>query len=129
MGEDLLLVLTYEILDFSPGQACPSHKPINIPRTSWLWLILLALSLFSTIFSGIYLAIASKGPRYGKIIHEERAFSISTATVLFAVFAKLIEISFVTVFVAFIGQVISRRAFMKKTGGGITLVSNAPTGN
>lgn len=108
-------------LDFSPGVTCPSHKPIAIPRTSWLWLILLTLSIFSTVFSGIYLAIAIRGPRYGRLIHQDRAFSISTASVLFTVFAKLIELSFVTVFVAFLGQVISRRAFMRKHGKGITL--------
>jgi hypothetical protein len=35
--------------------------------------------------------------------------------------AKLIELSFVTAFVAFLGQVLSRRAFMKEQGKGITL--------
>jgi hypothetical protein len=35
--------------------------------------------------------------------------------------AKLIELSFVTAFVAFLGQVLSRRAFMKDHGRGVTL--------
>jgi hypothetical protein len=35
--------------------------------------------------------------------------------------AKLIELSFVTVFVAFLGQVLSRRAFMRKQGRGVTI--------
>ena len=35
--------------------------------------------------------------------------------------AKLIELSFVTSFVGFLGQVLSRRAFMKNQGRGITL--------
>jgi hypothetical protein len=35
--------------------------------------------------------------------------------------AKLIELSFVTSFVAFLGQVLSRRAFMKEQGRGVTL--------
>ena len=35
--------------------------------------------------------------------------------------AKLIELSYVTSFVAFLGQVLSRRAFMKEQGRGVTL--------
>lgn len=41
----------------------------------------------------------------------------STATMVCAMFAKTIEISFVTVFVAFIGQVLTRRSFVKKSKG------------
>ena len=41
--------------------------------------------------------------------------------VLTSVMAKLIELSFVTSFVAFLGQVLSRRAFMKEQGRGVTL--------
>ena len=40
---------------------------------------------------------------------------------LTAFFAKTIELSFATVFVSFLGQVLSRRAFMKNQGRGITL--------
>ena len=40
---------------------------------------------------------------------------------LTSAFAKAIELSFVTSFVAFLGQVLSRRAFMKEQGRGITL--------
>ena len=38
-----------------------------------------------------------------------------------AFFAKTIELSFATVFVSFLGQVLSRRAFMKNQGRGVTL--------
>jgi hypothetical protein len=43
------------------------------------------------------------------------------ADLLTAFFAKTIELSFATVFVSFLGQVLSRRAFMKNQGKGITL--------
>lgn len=39
---------------------------------------------------------------------------------LTTIMAKLIELSFVTVFVAFLGQVLSRRAFMRE-GKGISI--------
>lgn len=41
----------------------------------------------------------------------------STATLLAAAIAKSIELSFVTVFVAFLGQVLSRRALIKRSRG------------
>ena len=41
----------------------------------------------------------------------------ATASILFAAFAKSIELSFVTVFVALLGQVLSRRAFRTKSKG------------
>ena len=41
----------------------------------------------------------------------------STASLLSALFAKTIELSFVTVFVAFLGQVLSRRAIAKNSVG------------
>jgi hypothetical protein len=44
----------------------------------------------------------------------------STANVLTQLFAKLIELSFVTTFVTFLGQVLSRRAFSRDSRG-ITL--------
>lgn len=83
---------------------------------------LLILSIFSTILSGLYLVVALRGPRYGRIIGRHWSVSYATASTLIALFAKLIEMTFVTVFVAFIGQVLSRRAFMKQQGRGITLV-------
>jgi hypothetical protein len=43
--------------------------------------------------------------------------SPSTANVLVQIFAKLIELSFVTVFVTFLGQVLSRRAFSRESRG------------
>lgn len=40
-----------------------------------------------------------------------------TASILFALFAKTIELSFVTVFVTFLGQVLSRRSLIKSSRG------------
>ncbi len=43
-----------------------------------------------------------------------------TASIIFALFAKTIELSFVTVFVTFLGQVLSRRSLIK-TSRGVTI--------
>jgi hypothetical protein len=62
--------------------------------------------------------IALVAPRYGhKISSKGGTIDISTASTLFALFAKTIELSFVTVFVTFLGQVLSRRSLMKAERG------------
>jgi hypothetical protein len=80
---------------------------------------ILFLSIYSTVFSGIYLVVALVAPRYGHKITSKGhgSINISTASTLFALFAKTIELSFVSVFVAFLGQVLSRRSLMKTERG------------
>jgi hypothetical protein len=69
------------------------------------------------LLSGIYLTLAIVKPRYGsKIGSHGGAIRPSTASTISALRAKTIELSFVTVFVAFLEQVVSRNAF-KKPGG------------
>lgn len=70
--------------------------------------------------SGIFLILALRGPRYNWI-RKGGSMTPSSADLLTAFFAKTIELSFATVFVSFLGQVLSRRAFMKNQGRGITL--------
>ena len=83
-------------------------------------IIVLVLSVYSTIFSGIFLIIAAHGPRYGKLIGGQGLSSANTS-LLTAFFAKTIELSFATVFVAFLGQVIWRRALARSKSRGVTL--------
>ncbi|KAI5210979.1 hypothetical protein E4T38_01564 [Aureobasidium subglaciale] len=73
-----------------------------------------------TVYNGIFLILAFEGPRY-KWIRKGGSMTPYVADLLTAFFAKTIELSFATVFVAFLGQVLSRRAFMKNQGRGITL--------
>lgn len=96
---------------------CPSHKTVTQRKTSWLSISILVLAFYSTAFSGIYLIVACVKPRYGKRIGTDGGISPSTASLLSALFAKTIELSFVTVFVAFLGQVLSRRALAKQSPG------------
>ncbi|GAB7359653.1 hypothetical protein MBLNU230_g6832t1 [Neophaeotheca triangularis] len=108
--------------EFAAAEACRSAPSVKQGKASWLALALLALSIYSTVFSGIFLVIAFHGPRYGKWISTSGAMNYATASVLVALFAKTIELSFVTAVVAFLGQVLARRAASRKTGAaGVTL--------
>jgi hypothetical protein len=104
------------------GFACPTHKDILDPKMTWLSVSIIGLAIFSTVFSGAYLGIAMWKPRWGQRIGQKGHLSYSSASLLSALFAKLIELSFVTVFVTFLGQALSRRAFRKSTtAGGISI--------
>ena len=96
---------------------CPAKHDIHSSRKSWLSISILMLSIYSTVFSGIYLVIALVQPRYGRSILTGGRLSPSTASTLFALIAKTIELSFVTVFVTFLGQVLSRRSLVKASRG------------
>ena len=104
-----------DVLDLLEG--CPSTHDIHSSRQSWLSISILMLSIYSTIFSGIWLMLAIVQPRYGRTIHSGGSLTPSTASTLFALFAKTIELSFVTVFVTFLGQVLSRRSIVKASRG------------
>lgn len=95
---------------------CPAQK-VHYGRGGWLAITILVLSIYSTAFSGLWLGIAIARPRYGRRISTTGSLPPATASILFAAFAKSIELSFVTVFVALLGQVLSRRAFRTKSKG------------
>lgn len=98
-------------------EGCPATRDIHSSRASWISISALMLSIYSTVFSGIWLILAIVQPRYGHAIHSRGSFTPSTASTLFALFAKTIELSFVTVFVTFLGQVLSRRSIIKASRG------------
>ena len=108
---------TVEPTDSAGAPVCRTKKPIVLGRRNWLSITILALSIYSTIFSGIWLGLAVSKPRYGKHITANGPFPPSTASLVCAAFAKSIELSFVTVFVSFLGQVLSQRAFAKEKNG------------
>ena len=89
---------------------CQSRKPLGAGRSSWLAISILILSAYSTCFSASWLLIALTKPRYGRTITTAGKITPQTATILCTAFARTIELSFVTVFVALIGQVLSKRA-------------------
>lgn len=107
--------------DFRPTEDCPAAKDFHMGRLSWVSITIMLICLFSCVFSGIFLGLAINAPRYGRTISSQGALKPSGAIILTSVIAKLIELSFVTSFVAFLGQVLSRRAFMREHGRGVTL--------
>lgn len=95
---------------------CPSHKTILQRRLSWVPITILVLAFYATIFSGIYLIVAFWKPRWD-VINDKQALAPSTANLLCAFFAKTIELAYVTICVAFLGQVLSRRALTRDSRG------------
>lgn len=99
---------------------CHSRRDVRLHRTSWLYIILIILSVYSTVLSGLWFIVSIYQPRYGRGIssrNDSHAIAPSTASLVTALFAKTTELSFVTVFVAFLGQVLTRRAFIKGSQG------------
>lgn len=107
--------------DFHPSHECPTAKDFYQSRFTWLNMSIMVICLFSCVFSGIFLGLAIQAPHYGRKISSQGSFKPKDAILLTSIMAKLIEISFVTGFVSFLGQVLSRRAFMKDDGRGVTL--------
>ena len=94
---------------------CRMKKPPENGRGSCLAVSILILSIDSTVFSGIWLTLAIMRLPYGHTVSRV-GVHITTASTLYAAFAKSIELSFVAVFVTFIGQVLSKRAIIQPKG-------------
>ncbi|KAJ5893937.1 hypothetical protein N7495_005628 [Penicillium taxi] len=93
---------------------CPSRSTVLQKRFSWISVTIFFLAIWSTVLSGVYLAVAIRKPRWTTI---GVSLSLSTVNLLCAFFAKTIELSYVTICVAFLGQALSRRALMKESRG------------
>jgi hypothetical protein len=96
---------------------CPTKKTIVQRRLSWVPVTILVLAVYSTLLSGLYLAVACWKPRYGSFIGVDGNLAASTASLLSTLFAKTIELAYVTVCVAFLGQVLTRRALTSGSRG------------
>lgn len=92
--------------DFQPN-ICPSKKLFFQPGIHCFAVWITVLAFFSTTFSGIYMIIALQAPRWNKIIDSRGKITPDAASVTVQLLAKLIELSFVTVCIIVIGQIIS----------------------
>ena len=114
-----------DLIDQSQKQdpACPTQGDVLTTPWNSMTVSILVLAIYSTVFSGIFLGIALARPRWGERIGVKGSMSFSTATLLNALFSKTVELSFVIVFVALLGQILSRRAFTKRSprAGGISI--------
>ena len=107
--------------DFRPTHECPTSRDFYQSRFTWLNVSIIVICLFSCVFSGIFMGVAFREPFWGRSITSNGPLTPANAILLTTIFAKLIELSFVTSFVAFLGQVLSRRAFAKDHGRGVSL--------
>ncbi|PYH40791.1 uncharacterized protein BP01DRAFT_307375 [Aspergillus saccharolyticus JOP 1030-1] len=96
---------------------CPSHEPVIESCCSWFFATLIVLSTYTTLLSGLFLIIACLKPYYGNLVGDTGGLAPSSATLLSAFFAKTIELAYVTVSVAFVGQLLSRRALRRGSRG------------
>lgn len=105
-----------------PPLDCHSRRDVYVKRRSWTYIVLATGSMYSTLLSGLWFVVSIYQPRYGRGISSSEGWKMapSTATLLCTLIAKSIELSFVTVFVALLGQILTRRGFVRKAGG-ITL--------
>jgi hypothetical protein len=109
--------------EFRPGKDCPTRRDFLTSRFTWLNGAIVLICSVSTALSALFIVLASKGQRYGDYIGNspKASLSISAAILWTSVVAKTIEISFVTGFVAFLGQVLTRKAFDTSSDRGVTL--------
>ena len=101
----------------SPPSYCAYRTDIWTRRTSWLSITIFALSIYSTVLSAIWFIVAIVQPRWGRGISSRYGLHPSTATTITALVAKTIEMTFVTVFISFLGQLLTRRAIRRDTKG------------
>lgn len=109
--------------EFCPSKECPTRRDLRTSRFTWLNGMILFICSVSTGLSAVFVLLALRGQRYGDYIgnHIHAKMSISTAILWTSVVAKTIELSFVTGFLAFLGQVFSRRAYMDGNRKGVNL--------
>lgn len=107
---------------FDPDHECRSKKEIRQTRLSLVSITILLLAVYGTAMSTVFLVIAMVRPHYRHYIGTDNGLvTISQASVITTFFAKTIELSFVTIMVALLGQALVRRAHNKKKLKGITL--------
>ncbi|KAJ4317725.1 hypothetical protein N0V94_004798 [Neodidymelliopsis sp. IMI 364377] len=113
----------FENNKFHPGHECQTRRDFYHSRFTWLNATIIFICILSTALSGVFLGLALSAPRYGRYISTSAGAKMRPATAILwtSIVAKIIELSFVTGFVAFLGQVLSRRAFMRGGGRGVTL--------
>ena len=121
-GDSLNLPLSTKD-EFRPDKDCPTRRNFRSSRLTWLSGTIIFISSVSTALSALFVVLALKGQRYGDYIGNgpEAKISISAAILCTSVVAKTIELSFVTAFVAFLGQKISRRAMTDSQDRGVSI--------
>ena len=92
------------------------------PRSLLLTITLPIISVFSTVLSGLVLLFALKKQAWGTLISTHGRITPSMVPLIFPLLAKSIELSFSSVFGAFLGQSLSRRVFNHDQSQGMTIM-------
>lgn len=106
--------------EFVAQHKCPSMRSIKGPRKTWMSILTICLSVYSTAVSGLFFFIAVVGPSYPAIRTNGR-ITASSAAFLTTILAKTVELSFVTIIIALLGQELSRKASSIHRRSGVTL--------
>ena len=101
----------------TPASKFLSARRVQQDRRHWFSITILTLASYSTVMSGLWLGVATIRPAWGHRISSSSGITPSNASLACALLAKSIELSFVTAFVAFLGQKLSRRAFFRPSTG------------
>ncbi|KLU88931.1 hypothetical protein MAPG_07912 [Magnaporthiopsis poae ATCC 64411] len=102
--------------DDQVAPTCLSNGDIeSVPQDGWP-VVTLILSIYSTCSSTAWLVIACLQPMW-HFVSSSGSLTPANATFITALVAKTIEISFTTVFITFLGQVLSRRALSRREKG------------
>ena len=92
-------------------------KGIQKGRKDLFSIVILGISFYSTVMSGSWFAIAVYRPHWGHLVSSHGPVKPDNASLISTLFAKSIEISLGTAFVAFLGQKLSHRAFSNPSRG------------
>ncbi|WPH05084.1 Hypothetical protein R9X50_00798300 [Acrodontium crateriforme] len=107
--------------DSETPQQGKARTRIKRRMCSWLPITIITLAIISTLLSLAFVIIGMRGPRWGRMIGTNGSLTVSSAAFLTSFLAKLIELTFVTIAVAFVGQALARRAYRQKASKGVTI--------
>lgn len=105
---------------FLQDHLCNGAKDFKHSMFHWPASGVLFLSALSTGLSCLFFSVAVIGPRYGPAIGTNGVLTASTAAFLTSLPAKIIEVSFVTIVIAYIGQSLARRAYSGEVSEGVS---------
>ncbi|KAG6094585.1 hypothetical protein E4U31_006198 [Claviceps sp. LM219 group G6] len=104
-----------------PPSYCSSRANARRPHSSCAFWVIFLLSLYSTSMSMLWFMVSWVQPTWEHAISTRSSLPPARATMITALLAKTIELSFVTVFITLLGQFITRKSFRKRNRGGMTL--------
>ena len=103
--------------DAIPSFESTAPELIRKGRKDLVSIVILAISLYSTIMSALWLVIAAYRPHWGHRVSSHGTMKPDNASLISTLVAKSIELSLGTAFVAFLGQKLSHRAFFNPSRG------------